>query len=58
MAGSQKGKGKAVGSGAGHPKGAPRNKAVTKSTRAGLQFPVGRIQRMLKKVGFPLSPFA
>ncbi|KAK2370981.1 hypothetical protein P8452_58059 [Trifolium repens] len=29
--------------------GEPRKKSVTKSTRAGLQFPVGRIGRYLKK---------
>ncbi|KAJ4816813.1 Histone H2A [Rhynchospora pubera] len=30
-------------------KGGPRKKAVTRSVRAGLQFPVGRIGRYLKK---------
>ena len=29
--------------------GGPRKKAVTRSVRAGLQFPVGRIGRFLKK---------
>jgi histone H2A len=29
--------------------GGPRKKSVTRSTRAGLQFPVGRIGRYLKK---------
>jgi histone H2A len=29
--------------------GEPRKKSVTRSTRAGLQFPVGRIGRYLKK---------
>ncbi|KAJ8529525.1 hypothetical protein K7X08_036360 [Anisodus acutangulus] len=35
--------------GAGGRKGGPRKKAVTKSVKAGLQFPVGRIARFLKK---------
>lgn len=35
--------------GAGGRKGGERKKAVTKSVRAGLQFPVGRIARFLKK---------
>lgn len=29
--------------------GGPRKKSVTKSVKAGLQFPVGRIARFLKK---------
>ncbi|KAI5413374.1 hypothetical protein KIW84_057824 [Lathyrus oleraceus] len=33
--------------------GGPRKKAVTRSVRAGLQFPVGRIGRYLKKGGGP-----
>ncbi|KAI5413382.1 hypothetical protein KIW84_057827 [Lathyrus oleraceus] len=33
--------------------GGPRKKAVTRSVRAGLQFPVGRIGRFLKKGGGP-----
>ncbi|KAH0726841.1 hypothetical protein KY285_002543 [Solanum tuberosum] len=35
--------------GAGGRKGGPRKKSVTKSIKAGLQFPVGRIGRYLKK---------
>ncbi|CDP19528.1 unnamed protein product [Coffea canephora] len=35
--------------GAGGRKGGERKKAVTKSVKAGLQFPVGRIARYLKK---------
>ncbi|KAJ9180251.1 hypothetical protein P3X46_008520 [Hevea brasiliensis] len=35
--------------GAGGRRGGDRKKAVSKSTRAGLQFPVGRIARFLKK---------
>jgi histone H2A len=35
--------------GAGGRKGGPRKKSVTRSIRAGLQFPVGRIGRYLKK---------
>ncbi|KAI5658771.1 hypothetical protein M9H77_27564 [Catharanthus roseus] len=35
--------------GAGGRKGGDRKKAVTKSVKAGLQFPVGRIARFLKK---------
>ncbi|CAH9073763.1 unnamed protein product [Cuscuta epithymum] len=35
--------------GAGGRKGGDRKKAVTKSIKAGLQFPVGRIARFLKK---------
>ncbi|XP_055823366.1 histone H2A.1-like [Solanum dulcamara] len=35
--------------GAGGRKGGPRKKSVTKSIKAGLQFPVGRIARFLKK---------
>ncbi|XP_031102461.1 histone H2A.1 [Ipomoea triloba] len=35
--------------GAGGRKGGERKKAVTKSIKAGLQFPVGRIARYLKK---------
>ncbi|WCJ43116.1 Histone H2A [Euphorbia peplus] len=35
--------------GAGGRSGGERKKAVTKSTKAGLQFPVGRIARYLKK---------
>ena len=35
--------------GAGGRKGGERKKAVTKSAKAGLQFPVGRIARFLKK---------
>ncbi|MFS7964994.1 Histone H2A.1 [Helianthus anomalus] len=34
---------------AGRKAGGPRKKAVTRSVRAGLQFPVGRIGRFLKK---------
>ena len=37
------------GKGAGGRKGGAKKKAVSKSTRAGLQFPVGRIGRYLKK---------
>ncbi|CAI9102168.1 OLC1v1000390C1 [Oldenlandia corymbosa var. corymbosa] len=37
------------GKGAGGRKGGERKKAVTKSVKAGLQFPVGRIARFLKK---------
>lgn len=35
--------------GAGGRKGGERKKSVTKSVKAGLQFPVGRIARFLKK---------
>lgn len=35
--------------GAGGRRGGDRKKAVSKSIRAGLQFPVGRIARFLKK---------
>lgn len=35
--------------GAGGRRGGDRKKSVTKSTKAGLQFPVGRIARFLKK---------
>ena len=35
--------------GAGGRRGGDRKKAVSKSTKAGLQFPVGRIGRFLKK---------
>lgn len=35
--------------GAGGRRGGERKKAVTKSVKAGLQFPVGRIARYLKK---------
>lgn len=35
--------------GAGGRKGGERKKAVTKSVKAGLQFPVGRIARFLKR---------
>ncbi|KAI3937774.1 hypothetical protein MKW92_025398 [Papaver armeniacum] len=41
------GTGKVVGKGG--RKGGDRKKAVTKSVKAGLQFPVGRITRLLKK---------
>lgn len=34
---------------AGRKGGGPKKKPVTRSTRAGLQFPVGRIGRYLKK---------
>jgi hypothetical protein len=37
------------GRGAGGRKGGERKKSVTKSVKAGLQFPVGRIARFLKK---------
>uniref|UniRef100_A0A0D6QSU7 Histone H2A n=1 Tax=Araucaria cunninghamii TaxID=56994 RepID=A0A0D6QSU7_ARACU len=37
------------GKGAGGRKGAARKKAVSKSSKAGLQFPVGRLTRYLKK---------
>jgi histone H2A len=33
----------------GRGKGKPGKKAVSRSTKAGLQFPVGRIARFLKK---------
>lgn len=35
--------------GAGGRKGGERKKAVSKSTKAGLQFPVGRVARFMKK---------
>jgi histone H2A len=35
--------------GAGGRRGGERKKSVSKSTKAGLQFPVGRIARFLKK---------
>lgn len=35
--------------GAGGRKGGERKKAVSKSSKAGLQFPVGRIARFMKK---------
>lgn len=35
--------------GAGGRRGGDRKKAVSKSIRAGLQFPVGRVARFLKK---------
>lgn len=37
------------GKGAGGRKGGERKKAVTKSVKAGLQFPVGRIARFMKR---------
>ncbi|KAI5413369.1 hypothetical protein KIW84_057823 [Lathyrus oleraceus] len=46
--------GKQTKKGAGGRKGGgPRKKSVTRSVRAGLQFPVGRIGRFLKKGGGP-----
>uniref|UniRef100_A0A453QYB0 Histone H2A n=1 Tax=Aegilops tauschii subsp. strangulata TaxID=200361 RepID=A0A453QYB0_AEGTS len=36
---------------AGHKAGGPRKKSVSRSVKAGLQFPVGRIGRYLKKAG-------
>ncbi|GMH08101.1 hypothetical protein Nepgr_009941 [Nepenthes gracilis] len=36
---------------AGRKGGDPKKKAVTRSVKAGLQFPVGRIGRFLKKAG-------
>ncbi|KAI5412693.1 hypothetical protein KIW84_057372 [Lathyrus oleraceus] len=38
---------------AGRKGGGPRKKSVTRSVKAGLQFPVGRIGRFLKKGGGP-----
>ncbi|CAL0324956.1 unnamed protein product [Lupinus luteus] len=43
------GAGKSKKGAAGRKGGGPRKKAVTRSIRAGLQFPVGRIGRYLKK---------
>ncbi|KQK22304.1 histone H2A [Brachypodium distachyon] len=43
------GAGKAKKGAAGRKAGGPRKKSVTRSVRAGLQFPVGRIGRYLKK---------
>ena len=42
------GKGKAEGGKAGRGKGKKSTKSVTRSSRAGLQFPVGRLSRFLK----------
>ena len=47
-AGKGKGKGKAAGAGSGKGK-KTAGKAVTRSARAGLQFPVGRLGRFLKE---------
>ncbi|KAM0043004.1 putative transcription factor Hap3/NF-YB family [Helianthus debilis subsp. tardiflorus] len=44
--------GKAKKGAAGRKAGGPRKKAVTRSIRAGLQFPVGRIGRYLKNGGY------
>ncbi|ONM40542.1 Histone H2A [Zea mays] len=41
--------GKAKKGAAGRKAGGPRKKSVTRSVKAGLQFPVGRIGRYLKK---------
>jgi len=41
--------GKSTSRGAGGRKGGERKKSVTKSVKAGLQFPVGRLARFLKK---------
>lgn len=41
--------GKSASRGAGGRKGGERKKSVTKSVKAGLQFPVGRLARFLKK---------
>jgi len=48
---SQKGKGKtkSVRTGAGKGKSGPSAKSITKSSRAGLQFPVGRIARYMRQ---------
>lgn len=43
------GTGKAKKGAGGRKGGGPRKKAVTRSVKAGLQFPVGRIGRYLKK---------
>ena len=46
---SGKGKGKGAGSGGGKGEGkSKKNKSISRSARAGLQFPVGRIHRHLK----------
>lgn len=44
-----KGKSKVARTGAGKGKGGPSAKPVTKSSRAGLQFPVGRIARYMRE---------
>jgi len=49
MSGKGKGKGKAgQGQGKGEGKAKGKNKSISRSSRAGLQFPVGRIHRHLK----------
>jgi len=49
MSGKGKGKGKGAGSAGGKGEGkSKKNKSISRSARAGLQFPVGRIHRHLK----------
>jgi histone H2A len=49
MSGKGKSAGKAAGGRGGKAKGAAGGKAQSRSTRAGLQFPVGRVSRFLRK---------
>ena len=55
MGTTRKGRGKGVGKGkgkSGKGKGVGTGKTQTRSSRAGLQFPVGRIARYMRKGGF------